>query len=185
MRAAYPGFTTAGNVTAGVGNADVGSVSPTNPYCSGTSNWLTQVKGLASYVIPRIDVNIAATFQSVPSLVSNGQGVGYPGLAANWTVTSAQTTLGRAFAGNAPNVTVNLIQPGSVYGDRTNQMDLRFAKIFRVGRTKTQVGLDIYNVTNSNAVQSYNQNFIQNGAYLVPTGILQARFAKISAQFDF
>jgi hypothetical protein len=64
-------------------------------------------------------------------------------------------------------------------------MDLRFAKIFRFGRSKTQVGLDIYNITNSNAVQTYNQNFIPNGAYLVPTGILQARFAKISAQVDF
>jgi hypothetical protein len=72
-----------------------------------------------------------------------------------------------------------------VYGDRTNQIDLRFAKIFRFGRTRTQVGVDVYNVTNSNAVQSYNQNFIPNGKYLVPTGILQARFAKIGAQFDF
>ena len=186
VRAAYPGFTTAGNVTAGVGNADVGSVSPTNPYCSGISNWLTQVKGLASYVVPRIDVNIAATFQSVPNFaLSTGQGVGYPGLAANWNVVQAQTTLARPFAGGAPNLQVNLIQPGTVYGDRTNQVDVRFAKFFRFGKTKTQIGLDIYNVTNSNAVQSYNQNFIPNGSYLVPTGILQARFAKIGAQFDF
>ena len=185
VRAAFPGFTTAGNVTAGVGNQDVGSVSPTNPYCSGTTSWLTQVKGLASYVVPVIDVNVAATFQSIPNNVSNGQGVGYPGLAANWSVTPAQTTLGRAFAGNQPNLTVNLIQPGTVYGDRTNQIDLRFAKIFRFGRTRTQVGVDVYNVTNSNAVQSFNQNFIPNGKYLVPTGILQARFAKIGAQFDF
>ena len=137
-------------------------------------------------MVPVIDVNVAATFQSVPNFaLSTGQGVGYPGLAANWNVVPAQTTLGRPFAGNQPNLTVNLIQPGSVYGDRTNQIDVRFAKIVRFGTTKTQIGLDIYNVTNSNAVQSYNQNFIPNGAYLVPTGILQARFAKLSAQFDF
>src|SRR6185503_9301771 len=117
VRAAFPGVTTGGNVTAGVGNPDVGSVGPTNPYCSGTQNWITQVKGLASYLIPRIDVNVAATFQSLPNFNSTGQGVGYPGLAANWNVTAAQTTLGRAFAGNAPNQPVNLIVPGTVYGD--------------------------------------------------------------------
>jgi hypothetical protein len=44
-------------------------------------------------------------------------------------------------------VTVNLIQPGTLYGDRVNEIDLRIAKILRVGRTRTNVGLDIYNIT--------------------------------------
>src|SRR6185369_6044603 len=134
---------------------------------------------------PVVDVNIAATFQSVPNFNGAGLASGYPGLAANWNVVPAQTTLGRTFAGNQPNLTVNLIQPGTVYGDRTNQLDLRFAKLLRFGRTKTQVGLDIYNVTNANSVQAYNQTFIPGGAYLVPNSILQARFAKIGVQFDF
>jgi len=168
-----------------VSNIGVGSVGPTNPYCSGDSKFLTQFKGLASYVIPRIDVNIAATFQSIPNQTATGQGVGTPGLAANQNVTAAQTNLGRAFAGGAANVAVNLVQPGTLYGDRTNQIDLRIAKILRYGRTRTQVGLDLYNLTNSNAVQTYNQTYVAGGAWLTPTGILQARFAKVSAQFDW
>ena len=186
VRAAFPGFTTSGNVTAGVGNLDVGSVSPTNPYCSGNTNWLTQVKGLASYMVPVIDVNVAATIQSIPSNTGSGQGVGIPGLAANWNVTAAQTTS----AMRSPAVrrtcrsTSSNLAPSTVIA-RTRSTSA-FAKIFRFGTTKTQVGLDIYNVTNANPVQSYNQNFIRTGRiWLTPTGILQARFAKISAQFDF
>ena len=38
---------------------------------------------------------------------------------------------------------------------------------------------------NTDAIQSYNQTFVVNGAWLTPTGILAARFAKITAQFDF
>jgi hypothetical protein len=162
-------------------------VSPTVPYCKGEAKFLTQVKGYAAYTVPRIDVNVAATFQSIPNFVATGLGTGSPGLAANQNVLASQTTLGRLFAGGNANSTlaVNLVQPGTLYGDRINQVDLRFAKILRFRKTRTQVGVDIFNVTNSNAVQTYNQTYVANGAWLTPTSILQARFAKISAQFDF
>ena len=92
-------------------------------------------------------------------------------------------------AGNT--ITVNLIEPGTLYGDRVNQVDLRFAKILRFGRTRTNVGFDIYNVLNSAPVLTYNQNFVlptatsPTGSWLTPTSVLQPRFFKISAQFDF
>ena len=53
-------------------------------------------------------------------------------------------TLGRPFSNNAPNVTVNLVEPGTLYGDRINEIDLRFAKILRFGRTRTNLGFDVY-----------------------------------------
>ena len=34
---------------------------------------------------------------------------------------------GRAPSGNVPNVTINLIEPGSLYGDRVNAVDVRVA----------------------------------------------------------
>jgi hypothetical protein len=80
-------------------------------------------------------------------------------------------------------VTVNVVVPGDLYGDRINQLDFRVAKILRLGRTRTQVGLDLYNALNSSAVQTYNQTL--GAAYLTPTLVLPARFAKISAQIDF
>ena len=47
------------------------------------------------------------------------------------------------------------------------------------------VGFDVYNLLNSAAVLSYNQAFIANGPWLTPTSVMTARFAKVSAQFDF
>ena len=108
-------------------------------------------------------------------------------LAANYTVTSAVVaqSLGRPLAGSTPNVTVNLIAPGALYGDRVNEFDLRIAKVLRFGRTRTNVGFDIYNVLNSNPILTYNTAFIPNGSWLVPTAVLQSRFVKLSASIDF
>jgi outer membrane receptor protein involved in Fe transport len=55
----------------------------------------------------------------------------------------------------------------------------------RYNRTRTQVGVDIYNITNTDYVTSYNQGFVPNGAWLTPTGIQPARYARISVQVDF
>ena len=74
---------------------------------------------------------------------------------------------------------------GTLYGDRVNEVDLRLAKILRFGRTRTNVGFDIYNILNSAAVLSYNQSYSATGAWLVPTGVLQPRFLKFSVQVDF
>jgi len=92
--------------------------------------------------------------------------------------------LGRNLAG-VPFVTVNLIAPGSLYGDRVNEVDIRIAKILRFGRTRTNVGLDFYNVLNSNPALTYNPAYSPTLPFPRPTGVLQPRFVKISAQFDF
>jgi hypothetical protein len=173
VRAALPSLAT----TLGTGTATNATVNTTNPYCHVDSGWLTQFRGLAAYTIPRVDVLFSAALQSVP---------GQP-LAANYIVSNAiaSQSLGRNLAGGAPNITVNLVAPGSLYGDRTNQIDLRLAKILKFGRTRTQVGIDLYNVLNSSAVLTYNNSYILNGAWLTPLSVITGRFAKISAQFDF
>ena len=92
---------------------------------------------------------------------------------------------GRLPSGNVTNVTVNLIEPGSMYGDRLNQLDFRVAKILRFGRTRTMVGVDLYNVLNSSAVLTYNNAFVPGGPWLQPLTVLTGRFARISAEFTF
>ena len=94
-----------------------------SPYCHVAYGILTQVRGLASYVIPKADVQVAATFQSKPGAM----------LAANYAVPNAAVvpSLGRNLSGNAPNVTVNLVAPGTMYGDRINQLDLRVGKTLK------------------------------------------------------
>ncbi len=150
----------------------------TNPYCHTDSGFVTRATGLGSYTIPKIDVLVSGTFRS-------DQGAT---LAANYTVLSAVAaqSLNRLLAGSAQSVTVNLIAPGTLYGDRVNEVDFRIAKVLRFGRTRTNVGFDIYNVLNANPVLTYNSAFAPNGGnWLVPTSVLQSRFVKFSASIDF
>jgi hypothetical protein len=80
---------------------------------------------------------------------------------------------------------VNLIPPHTFYADRRNNIDLRAAKILRYRGTRTQIGVDIYNLMNTDVVEDYNQAFVPGGAWLIPTAIQPARYARISAQVDF
>jgi len=83
-------------------------------------------------------------------------------------------------------ITVNLIEPGTLYGDRANQLDLRFAKNLRFGGTRTNIGVDVFNILNSNPVLTYNQTYSPTtGTWLRPTSVLQPRYMKISAQVNF
>jgi hypothetical protein len=151
-----------------------------NAYCHVDTKWQTQVKGLASYTVPKIGVQLSGTYQYLPG----------PEVAANFNAASGLTTLGRGFAGNAPFATVNLVEPGQVFEAGLNQLDLRFAKLLRFNNTRTMVSLDLYNATNSNTILTLNNAFTPSAtggqaSWIVPTAILQPRFFKISAQFDF
>ena len=76
-------------VNTGIGAGLVGStVSTTSPYCHVAYGMLTQLRGLGSYVIPKIDAQVSAVFQSKPGQL----------LAANYAMPAAQVAqyLGRA-----------------------------------------------------------------------------------------
>jgi hypothetical protein len=65
-------------------------------------------------------------------------------------------------------------------------VDLRFSKIFRSGRARMNIGVDIHNAFNSAAVLARQQTYSPtSNAWLTPTSVLAARFAKISGQVDF
>jgi hypothetical protein len=165
-------------LSATIGAGLVGStVNTTSPYCHVAYGMLTQLRGLASYVVPKIDMQVSAVFQSKPGQL----------LAANYAVPAAVVaqSLGRPPSGNVPNVTVNLIEPGTLYGDRINQLDFRVAKNFRFGRIRPRAAVDLLNVLNANPVVTYNQTFVPNGTWLQPNSILTGRFARISAEFTW
>ena len=157
-----------------------GAQNPVNPWCDTSTGYVTRFTGFGSYMIPKIEVQLAGTFRSD----QGGE------LDANWAAPNSATVgLNRPFAGvGGQTVTVNLIEPGTFHGDRVNQIDLRVAKILRFGRTRTNVGFDISNITNAAPVLTYNETFIPNQAvstWLTPTSVLQPRYIKVSAQFDF
>ena len=72
-----------------------------------------------------------------------------------------------------------------MWGARQNNIDLRIAKVLRYRTTRTQVGLDIFNLLNADTVTNYNFGFVPGGAWLTPTAITPARYARIHAQLDF
>ena len=178
------GLTVQGGLNAGktvMDNCGVREVlpelGPVNPFCHNDPGIITRLSGLAAYTIPRIDVSVSGTFRSDPGLP----------LSANYAVPASELTaaLGRPPAGGVPNIVVNLVEPGDVFGDRINEIDLRVAKVLRFGRTRANVGIDLYNLFNSSAVLSYNQTFVLNGPWLQPLTVLTPRFVKFTAQLDF
>jgi len=97
---------------------------------------------------------------------------------------AAKSSLGRDLSGNASTVTVNLVPPGTMYGDRINALDARVARAFTFGRARVLAALDVYNTLNSAAVLGYNMAF-RPGTWLQPMTILTPRFVKIVVETDF
>jgi hypothetical protein len=119
-------------------------------------------------------VQLSAAWQNLP-----GRQIAAYFVASNAAVVPS---LGRPLAGNAANVTVNIVEPGTMYSERLNQLDLRFSKLLTLGPTRSMLSLDVYNVFNENTVLTQNNNF---ATWLRPQSILTARFAKVSVQVDF
>ena len=134
------------------------------------------MKFVGSYIIPKLDVQLSAAFQDMPG----------PELAADYVATNAviAPSLGRPLAGAVANQTINIVQPGTMSGERLHQLDLRVGKIFRFGRTRRQCGRR-YLQCAEHGCGAHIHNRAFGAAWLRPTSILLARFAKISAQIDF
>jgi hypothetical protein len=152
--------------------------NPSTYLCHQVTPFLTNVKFQGSYALP-FDVQIAGTFQSLPG----------PAIGATYTARNAQVvpTLGRNLAAG-PNgtVSVELFDPGRMYGERMHQVDMRVSKAFVVGRTRLQAQVDLYNMLNGNFVLAQNNTYGTSGAsWLVPTAILSARLLKFGVQMDF
>jgi hypothetical protein len=142
--------------------------------CRQQSNFLTNFKFLGTYTVPRVDVQMSATVQSYPG----------PQIVANFVASNAVVAprLGRNLSGGAANMTANIVEPGTIYGERSNQVGLRVAKILNFGRTRTTASLDIYNLLNANAVLTQSNAF---ATWLRPQSILNPRWAKVVLQVDF
>ena len=148
--------------------------NPSPLYCHSDYGLQTEVKFLASYTVPRVDVLLSGVVQSLQGAV----------LAANYNAPNALVapSLGRSLSGGAANATVNLVAPGTMFGERVNQVDLRIAKLLRFGGARTMLNVDIFNALNSNPVLVENANF---AVWRTPTDILTARFIRFSVQYDF
>ena len=186
-------------LTFGVTNA--AALAATGPqlakeFCHLDEPWMTGFKGLVIYTIPKVDVQFAVTFRSVPGITNtNGAGAGDAqpsGLAANFVATNAylatNSDLGRLLTGTtAPtqNTTLQIINPDTKYLDRDNQLDFRIGKVFNFGHTKSTVNLDMYNLLNADTILTANAAYaLTNNVWSAPTSISNPRLLKVSFTLD-
>ena len=140
------------------------------------SPFQTDVKLSGLYPLPWWGIAFSATFQSIPG----------PPIVATAVVPNAQIapSLGRDLgAGVNGTATVQLVAPGTVYGDRLNQFDIRVMKTLKAGRTRIKGSLDLYNLFNVSPVLALNSQY--GPAWQRPLVVLPGRFAKVGVQVDF
>lgn len=80
-------------------------------------------------------------------------------------------------------VTVPLIQPGTKYLPRMNQLDVRFGRVFKVRRVRLRGQVDVFNATNSNSILSVGETF--GPALDRVNSILPGRILGLSMRVDF
>ena len=144
-------------------------------HCKTVPPFQTQIKFLGVLPLPW-GTQASATFQSIPG----------PEITASYVATNAQIapSLGRNLAsGAAGTATIPLVAPGTLYGDRLNQMDVRFSKTAQLGGVRVQGLVDVYNLFNANPVLAQNNSF--GNAWQRPLQMLQGRIVKFGAQFYF
>ena len=96
----------------------------------------------------------------------------------------SQGGLGRLPAGGVATGTtnVNMIQPGSLYGPRFNQIDARLGKVIRFGNRRAVASLDLFNILNSDTISNASAIY---ATWLAPVNVVAPRLMKVSLTFDF
>ncbi len=161
--------------------------------CDVLEPWITSFRALASYRVPKVDMNVSSTIRSTRTTAGGDNASNGTSLAANYQLpnTVVQQYLGRLPAGALASgtTTVNLLTPSALYPlERRLQIDMRIAKIVRLGSRRLDVGVDLYNLLNANTTTAFDQTYLysNNGAtWLNPTAIMAPRLARFNATLTF
>ncbi|HKB14019.1 MAG TPA: hypothetical protein VKD69_25315, partial [Vicinamibacterales bacterium] len=151
-------------------------------YCDQTQfdiPFRTQYKLGGTYPLP-YGLNVSGTFQSYPGARNYGSGAtNFDYLQQTYLVPTALLTPGQA------QETVNLNLPGSLYLPRWNQLDLRFARKFKLpgGKGNWQIQGDLFNALNAHPILAVATNY--GSALGQATQALQPRILTIGAQLHF
>jgi hypothetical protein len=142
--------------------------------CRKEESWQTQIRGYATYIIPKVDVLASGIFRFQPNSMF---GVGATpegnstGLSATWVAPTGQQ--------------VNLLPPGQYFADRINQVDARLGKIVKFGRNSANIAIDVLNLFNANTGTAFQTNYGDGTQYLNPTQIVNPRFVRFNVTVDF
>jgi hypothetical protein len=147
-------------------------------FCRNVTGWQPQYKLLALYELPWWGVRVSGNLISRPG-TSLQAGVIY-------SQAQVAAALGRNPSGGGTR-TVNVVGPDTFFGDRLNQFDVRFSRIFKVGKGTLDANVDLYNAFNSDAALAYTTSYsgVNGGSWMRPTAIVQGRVVKLGARWDF
>jgi hypothetical protein len=196
------GSLTAGGSVSELDQPNVKAREGNPPACRPYQRWENNVRGSASYTIPKADVLVSTVFQWRPGVermalmnVPKEMVTWEPSSAYRATLacTGAQAGQVGCFTPQGTTVTatsyqVNLLDPGDLYGPGYTLVDLKLAKNIRFLRRRLNVGVDIYNIFNNDAVRGYENTFpvsATGAAWGTPNTLLSPRFARLQVQFDF
>jgi len=174
-------------LTQGAATSTTIATPRTDAFCHIASPW-SGGSGVGFNVVYPLpwDIQTSALYQNKP---------GFP-IGASYVASDAEirSSLGRHLA-SCPsqtaatcnqNVTVALIPPNSIFGDRIQQLDLRFSRIFPMGRTKVQGNFDVYNIFNGSTVLNENTRYqTVNNQWRNVIQIMGGRLVKFSANLTF
>ena len=151
-------------------------------YCRNAPSFsaLTQLKLSGVYPLP-MALQASATYQYLP---------GVP-LYASYVATNAQIapSLGRNLAACGAAVTctstatVDLIEPGTRFEDRIQQVDIRFTRTFGLRKARLKGMFDVYNLFNASSILTMTTRY--GAAWLQPSLILGGRLLKFGVQVDY
>src|SRR6266850_7204 len=170
--------------------------------CHSVDPFQTTVRGLATYIVPKIDVLVSATVRSQPPVqlgaAPGGAVIAAGGNSAQWIVPNSvvAAALGHLPVGATATGTTTIQVADNVnrvYADnRRTQVDMRIAKVLRFGRTRSDVGVDLNNLFNTNYATGYNTtytysagNTTNGGTWGNPTSIYTARFVRLNYTLNF
>jgi hypothetical protein len=162
----------------------VGTVSASNPtYCHEVIPFKGNLVFRTNGTLPLpYGLAVSANYSNTPGVMN----------LAVWNVPqSAVVGLSRApsacLTNASPNctvATVPLIEPGTQYEARRNQLDLRFNKTLRLSPKVLLTGnLGIYNILNRNDVISIQTTY--GPQWLKPTRVMDGRLFQVSGRLDF
>ena len=179
--------------------------APYRDGCINESPFLTRINGSAAYVSPWVDVLVSTVFQSFPGVertatmtFSKNDIIWNPEAAfrANLACTGGAAVFGTGCLGtarNAATVNWNLLNNNELYGERITLFDVKFAKNIRFNNKRATIGVDVYNVFNSDAIEQYENTFtIDNpntatneNTWGQPDGLVSPRFVRLQVQFNW
>jgi hypothetical protein len=151
--------------------------SPQQLYqCNQPFPYQMQFKVEGTYNLPW-KIGVGGTVQSLP---------GIP-VTATWAAPNAliAPSLGRNLS-SGTTASIPLIRPESVFGDRINQVDVRFTKDVHFGpegRINLQGIVDVANMFNASPVTA--ENLTYGSKWLTPQQILDPRLLKLGAKLEF